>query len=170
MTIDVRALVRRRSDMQIEAFLADSVASAEGKLYVQGAGWNVINTAKVPVRHSRIGVGLIIRVPYTATNQMHKFEVYLQDADGNELPLADGPPETETPDGKIRRLGGQFNVGRPPTLQPGDEQLVALAINIDGLIFDRADSYKFVIELDGSPEKALPFRVNQVVQPGPIAS
>jgi hypothetical protein len=94
--------------------------------------------------------------------------VYLQDADGNELPLADAP-DAEAPDEKIRRLGGQFNVGRPPTLQPGDEQLIALAINLDGLTFDRADSYKFVIELDGSPEKELSFRVNQVLQPGPIA-
>jgi hypothetical protein len=156
--------------MQIEAFLADSVASAEGKLYVQGAGWNVINTVKVPTRQPRIGLGLIIRVPYTATNQMHKFELYLHDADGNELPLADAPPGTEMPDEKIRRLGGQFNVGRPPTLQPGDEQLVAMAINLDGLMFDRSDSYKFVIELDGSPEKELSFRVNQVLQPSPIAS
>lgn len=154
--------------MQVEAFLADSVASAEGKLYVQGAGWNVINTAKVPTRHPRIGLGLIIRVPYTATNQMHKFELYLEDADGNELPLADAPPGTEMPDEKIRRLGGQFNVGRPPTLQPGDEQLVAMAINLDGLMFDRQDSYKFVIELDGSREKELSFRVNQVLQPSPI--
>lgn len=156
--------------MQIEAFLADSVASAEGKLYVQGAGWNVINTVQVPARHPRIGIGLIIRVPYTATNQMHKFEIYLLDADGHELPLADAPPKTDVPDGTVRRLGGQFNVGRPPTLQPGDEQLVAMAINLDGLVFDRADSHRFVIELDGSPEKELPFRVNQVLQPGPISS
>ena len=156
--------------MQIEAFLADSVASAEGKLYVQGAGWNVINALKIPVRHARIGIGLIIRVPYTATNQMHKFAIYLRDLDENELPIADAPPEIEAPDGKIRRIGGQFNVGRPPPLQPGDEQLVAMAINVDGLTFDRPDSYKFVIELDGSPEKELPFRVNQVPQPGPIAS
>jgi hypothetical protein len=154
--------------MQLEAMLADSVVSSEGKLYVQGGGWNVINTAKVPTRHPRIGIALIVRVPYTATNQMHKFEVYLQDADGNELPLADAS-DAEAPDKKIRRLGGQFNVGRPPTLQPGDEQLIALAINLDGLTFDRADSYKFVIELDGSPEKELSFRVNQVLQPGPIA-
>jgi hypothetical protein len=160
----------RRSDVQVEAFLADSVASAEGKLYVQGAGWNVINTVQVPTRHPRIGLGLIIRVPYTATNQMHKFELYLEDSDGNELPLADAPPGTEMPDGKIRRLGGQFNVGRPPTLQPGDEQLVAMAINLDGLMFDRADSYRFVIELDGSRERELSFRVNQVLPPSPIGT
>jgi hypothetical protein len=48
-------------------------------------------------------------------------------------------------------------VGRPPTLPPGEEQLVALGVNIDGLVFDRADAYRFVIELDGSREKFLPF-------------
>ena len=154
--------------MEIEAFLADSVESVEGKLYVLGAGWNVLNTPALPFRQPRIGVGLIIRVPYTATNQMHVFELTLQDADGQELPMADAPPEAETPDGKIRRLGGQFNVGRPPTLQPGDEQLIALAVNIDGLAFERADAYRFVIELDGSPEKELPFRVVPAFQATPL--
>jgi hypothetical protein len=156
--------------MEVDAFLADSVVSVEGKLYVQGAAWNVLNTTQVPTQHPRIGIGIIIHVPYTATNQMHKFEVYLLDADDKELPLADAPPGAENPNGKIRRFGGQFNVGRPPTLQPGDEQLVALAMNIDGLEFDRADAYRFVVELDGSREKFLPFRVNHVVQPGAVAS
>src|SRR5512132_2160368 len=112
----------RRSDMEIDAFLADSVVSVEGKLYAQGAAWNVLNTTQIPTRHPRIGIGVIFHVPYTATNQMHRFEVYLLDADDNELPLGDAPSEAEQPEGKIRRLGGQFNVGRPPTLQPGDEQ------------------------------------------------
>jgi hypothetical protein len=151
--------------MEVDAFLADSVVSVEGKLYVQGAAWNVLNVTKLPARQSRIGIGIIIHVPYTATNQLHKFEVYLLDADDKELPLGDAPPEAEEPDGKVRRLGAQFNVGRPPTLQPGDEQLVALAVNLDGLEFDRADAYRFVIELDGSREKFLPFRVHHVVQP-----
>ncbi|HEU4396310.1 MAG TPA: hypothetical protein VFU54_00570 [Actinomycetota bacterium] len=156
--------------MEIEAFLADSVVSVEGKLYVQGAAWNVLNTTQIPTRHPRIGIGVIVHVPYTATNQLHKFEIYLLDADDNELPLGDAPPEGEQPEGKIRRLGGQFNVGRPPTLQPGDEQLVAMAVNIDGLEFERADAYRFVVELDGSREKFLPFRVHHVVQPGVVAS
>jgi hypothetical protein len=154
--------------MEIEAFLADSVESVEGKLYVLGAGWNVLHTPSLPFRQPRIGIGLIIRVPYTATNQMHGFELTLQDADGQELPMGDAPAEAGTPDGKIRRFGGQFNVGRPPSLQPGDEQLIALAVNIDGLEFERADAYRFVIELDGSPEKELPFRVLPTFQATPL--
>jgi hypothetical protein len=154
--------------MEVEAFLADSVESVEGKLYVLGAGWNVLNTRTVPFRQPRIGVGLIIRVPYTATNQMHTFELTLQDADGQELPMGDAPSNAETPDGKVRRFVGQFNVGRPPTLQPGDEQLITLAVNIDGLEFERADAYRFVVELDGSPEKELPFRVVPAFQATPL--
>lgn len=57
--------------MEVDAFLADSIVSAEGKLYVQGAGWNKIQATSFPFRHSRIGIGVIIHVPYTATNQVH---------------------------------------------------------------------------------------------------
>jgi hypothetical protein len=159
----------RRMWMEIDAFLADSVAVAEGKLYAQGVGWNVIHTAFLPVRHDRIGIGAIVRVPYTATNQKHSFSIYLIGSSNNDpLPLADAPPGVETLDGKIRRLGGQFNVGRPPTVQPGDEQLVPVGINIDGLEFDEADSYQFVIELDGTKVKELRFRISQVIQPAPV--
>jgi hypothetical protein len=156
--------------MEVDAFLADSVESVDGKLYVLGAAWNILTTTQLPTRHPRIGVGIIIHVPYTATNQMHRFEVYLLDADDTELPLGDVPPGAEESNAKVRRFGGQFNVGRPPTLQPGDEQLVPLALNIDGLMFERADTYRFVIELDGSREKFLPFRVYHHVQPGAMSN
>lgn len=154
--------------MEVEALLADSVVAAEGKLYVQGGGWNVLNVNQLPYRLARVGVALIVRIPYTATNQPHKFELFLRDADGSELPLGDAPPGIEAPEGKIRRLGGEFNVGRPPTIQAGDEQLIALAINVDGLQFERADRYEFVLELDGTEVKHLGFRVLQIPQVGPI--
>jgi hypothetical protein len=156
--------------MEVEAFLADSITNAEGKLYVLGAAWNILNTQAMPLRFPRIGIGLIFRVPYTATNQIHRFEVYLVDADGQEVPLGDAPPGIEAADGKIRRLGSQFNVGRPPTVQPGDEQLVAVAMNLDGLEFSRAESYSFKIELDGTVVKELPFRVNHAIQTTPMMS
>ncbi len=165
-----QTIQRRTIVMDVEAFLADSVTNAEGKLYVLGAAWNILHTQALPFRQARIGIGLIFRVPYTATNQIHRFEVYLVGADGQEVPLGDAPPGIEASDGKIRRLGGQFNVGRPPIVQPGDEQLVAVAMNLDGLEFSRADSYSFKIELDGTVVNVLPFRVNHAVQPAPMMS
>ncbi len=147
--------------MEVDAFVADSVVAVEGKLYAQGAGWNVINTTALPVRHSRIGIGLIIRVPYTATNQMHRFEVRLDDSDGGRIPLGDAPLGVESEDGKVYAVGGQFNVGRPPMLPAGDEQIVVVALNLDGLVFARADAYNVVIEIDGIEVNRLPIRVAQ---------
>ena len=78
--------------MELDAFVADSVVAVDGKLYAQGAGWNVITTPQLPVRHARIGLGLIIHVPYTATNTMHRFDVRLDDSDGGRVALGDAPP------------------------------------------------------------------------------
>jgi hypothetical protein len=156
--------------MKITALLADSCVNAEGKLYIQGAGWNIINVPTLPYIQDRIGIGLIVHVPYTATNQEHRFELTLVDADETELPIADAPqgvelpPDVEAADGKIRKLQGRFNVGRPPTLPAGDDQVIALAVNINGLPFNELGQYSFVIKLDGSEEERLSFRVQQPPQ------
>ena len=50
-------------DIELDAFLADSVASVQGKLYALGAGWNRIAVALFPARHDRVGIGLLFRVP-----------------------------------------------------------------------------------------------------------
>lgn len=147
--------------MEVDAFLADSVVTADGKLYVQGGGWNNINAAQMPHQHDRIGIGILIYVPYTATNEQHSLDISLEDADGNELLLGDPPPGVRSEDGKVRHFGVQFNVGRPPTIAPGDEQVVPFALNINGLQFERADRYAFVISVDGTAMKRLSFRLHQ---------
>jgi len=153
-------------EITVEAFLADSVVNPDGKLYVQGGAWNVIHTQVLPFRQSRIGIGVIVRVPYQlATNEAHKFELRLENADGEQLSLADAPPGTNVPDGKVRKIGGDFPVGRPPGVQPGDEQSVAIAVNIDGLLFERDGVYRFVVSIDGRDLRQLRFRINLLSQP-----
>jgi hypothetical protein len=144
--------------MEVDAFLADSVVSADGKLYVHGAGWDVITTQSLPVRHSRIGIGVIIHVPYTATNQAHDLEVRLEDADGQVVALSSRPP-SESGAEPVTKFSGQFNVGRPPTLPPGSAQIVAIAMQIDGMLFEKVGGYRFIVSIDGSDVKALPFRL-----------
>jgi streptogramin lyase len=51
---------------EVEGFLANSGVVARRKLHVQGAGWNVVYTQSLPRRHPRIGIGLVVRVAYTA--------------------------------------------------------------------------------------------------------
>ena len=156
--------------MDVEALLADSAVSAEGKLYLQGAGWNIINAPTLPIRVPRIGLGMVISVPWTETNRPHQFEVRLLDADGHILPLADAPPGVEMEDGKIRRLGASVSVGRPPSVAPGDEQLVPIAMNIDGLVFNDQGRFEFVVSVDDEDMKHLPIRVVVMGDSGPILS
>jgi hypothetical protein len=150
--------------METDALLADSVAIAEGKVYIQGGGWNLINVTGFPFRQDRVGLALVVKVPYTATNQEHRFRLTLQDEDGEGVILGDAPPGVETEDGKIRAVEGSFNIGRPPLLPPGDEQMVPLALNLDGTTFDRPGRFGFVFEIDGSEVNRLSFRVQQPPQ------
>jgi hypothetical protein len=141
--------------MEIEAFLADSVVSAEGKLYVQGAGWNVITAPGFPTRHPRIGIGVIVSVAYNETNTEHHLAVRLEDEDGQELPFSgQGGEETAR-----ARVGADFNVGRPANLPPGEEQIIAMAINLDGLVFQHPGRYQLVVAVDGDDLKKLGFRL-----------
>jgi hypothetical protein len=50
-------------------------------------------------------------------------------------------------------------LGRPPVLQPGDAQTIPFAVNLDGMEFDKAGAYVFVIAINGTPLRRLPFRV-----------
>jgi hypothetical protein len=154
------------AQITVDALLADSVVVAEGKLYVQGGGWNMLNTPVVPVRHPRIGIGLVMHIPYQLADNMPKsFALSLEDADGNLVPLADAPPSPTGPGGKLTTIQGSFTVGRPAGVEPGAEQPLPLAANIDGLMIEKAGSYVFRFTVDGVEIKALPFRVNHVTQP-----
>ena len=154
--------------MEVEAMLADSVVTAEGKFFIQGGGWEQITVLQIPAMHDRLGVAALIRVPYTATNQAHEFEVFVRNADANELPIADAPRGSDAPDGKLHRLGTQFNMGRPPHIQPGDDQHIPIAVNLNNLAFEAPGQYSVVIEIDGTEVKRLPFRVQLAQQMRPV--
>ncbi len=145
---------RAEISTEVTAFLADSVVVAEGKLYVQGAGWNIIWVPTFPAQHDRIGVGILVRVPWTSTNEVHVLGVHLEDGDGRAMPVGRGPD-----DEPVFALGGQFSVGRPPTMPHGDDQIVPVAMNLNALVFDHPDRYSFVVSLDDEPRARLPFRV-----------
>ena len=154
--------------MRVVSFLADSVVVAEGKMYVQGAGWDTIATAQLPTRHSRLGIGTLIRVPYGETNIQHRFEIRVEDPDGKEVSLGEAPPGTPSADKKIHRIGSAFVIGRPPTVSAGDEQILPIAANLDGLLFEAAGTYRVVIAIDGEDVESLPFRLTVMAQVGPL--
>lgn len=104
-----------------------------------------------------VGLGFLITVPLLRTNQQHKVEVQLLTEDGQPVrpPQPDGDDTAEPVQFEM-----VFNVGRPPGLQPGDDQLVAGAVNLPALPMPAAGKYEFVISLDGDPQTRLVFRVS----------
>ena len=150
--------------MRVDCFLADSVVSAEGKLYAQGIGWNAIAVAAFPALHDRIGVGAVVHVPYTATNEAHSLEVRIEQ-DGRVMTLAPGGavPEGVEPPTSIR---AEFNVGRPPQLAPGAEQRVCFAMNLNALRFDEPGNSEVVVTIDGvDQDNRLVFTLQQAAAP-----
>lgn len=145
---------------EMDAMLCDSAVAADGKLYVQGAGWDTLNTKALPFAVPRIGLAMVIKVPYTLTNMNHRLEIKMIGEDSDE-PIPLGPP---VPDGQggMRSLSGivaQFAVGRPANLVSGVSQAVTLAMNIDQMVFSRAGQYAIHMTIGDEEIKRLCFRV-----------
>ena len=134
-------------DIELDAFLADSVASVQGKLYALGAGWNRIAVALFPARHDRVGIGLLFRVRAGSPAEPRRFELRLIGPAGEELTLGSGS------EGPVNRIGGEFTAGG------ADEQIVPIALNLNGLALPAAGAYRVMISMQGEDVKTLPFTV-----------
>jgi len=137
--------------VEVDAFLADSVVAVQGKLYALGVGWNRIAVPAFPARHDRIGIGLLFRLPRGTPNERRRFEIRIDGPGGQEIRLGAGPDGAQG-----GRLGGEFTAGS------ADEQIVPIALNLNGMPLAAPGDYRFVVSLGGEDLKALPFRVAQL--------
>lgn len=126
--------------------LADAAASAEGKLYIHGAGWNRINVASFPVTYA-FAVAVQLCIPWTDTNQPCRIEFDIVDDDERSI----------FPD-EAQKINGEIVAGRPPALEVGDEQVVSIALRVNPE-FQRPGHYTAVIRLDGVIANRARFRV-----------
>jgi hypothetical protein len=121
--------------MRITTFmLADHAEAVSGKLYVTGGCWNQVFAPQFPARHGHLSVAMAIQVPWTATNEKHSVEIRVSDADGVSILPS--------------KLGGEFEVGRPPGWRPGDDNLLVVVFNIEGMTFTKAGQYAFAALVD----------------------
>jgi hypothetical protein len=143
--------------MEVDAMLCNYAEAEGGKLYVSGAGISLMWVGAQPPHVVNFFVGAVVQVPYTATNQPHRVTVRLEELDGpSVLPwVPDGHPDTPPP----VVLENEFNVGRPPGIDPGEAQSVPLAFGFVGLPLSTVGSYTVVVEIDGTEMRRLPFRV-----------
>src|ERR671910_1901483 len=136
--------------MEVDAFLADSVVAVQGKLYALGVGWNRIVVATFPARHDRIGIGLLFRLPAGTRNERRRFDLRVEGPDGGEIQLGTAPGGTGG------RLGGEF------TARAGDEQIVPIALNLNGMPLTATSDYRFVVSLGGDEGQGLSVSGGQI--------
>jgi hypothetical protein len=153
--------------IKVDAFLADSAETVQGKIYAMGIGWNNLFSQTFPLIYPRMALAAIISIPYTATNSNHKYRVYLEDADARRISLQPGGEQGEE-NPKMLDFGTDFNVGRPPLLPPGDPQVVPVSLVFDQLFIETPGMYSWVITIDGQELTRLHMRVVQLAQPGQL--
>jgi hypothetical protein len=149
--------------VRIRAFLADSVQSVDGKLYVLGAGWNRLATRRFPARHDRIGIGaLIVLGPGEAGR--HSLTVRLLDPDERPRTLATDP------EGAARQAI-RIGFGAGVATDGLEETVVPFALNLDGLVFAEPGIHAFELSIDDEQPERLPFKVDLAPEPtaGPDA-
>lgn len=148
--------------MNMTALLCDfAQVSADGKLYVSGAGISRILSVKADPLIVNIALALQVEVDWNETNKMHKLVVELIDdapdgAQRIDLPL-DVPPNV--PEEAQGRFYAEFNVGRAPDMQPGEPSLVPLALTLFGMQLPHPGTYFFAVKLDDEDVAQIRFRL-----------
>jgi hypothetical protein len=126
--------------MNVTLILSDFVEVAEGKLYILGGGWTFKGQG------TPMGVGIIIEVPWDATNRVHSWTLRLVDADGQAVraPFGEGG-------GQPVVVEGQVDVGWPAGHPSGTPLNVPLGINFGPIPLPPGQRFTFVLEVDGEP-------------------
>lgn len=127
--------------MLAKLLLGDLARVSEGKLDVLGAGWKF--TGPGP---TNLGIGVVIQVPGSELNTLHKFDIRLLDAT-NGLALGnDGRP--------IMQISGEANVQSAPGIFLSAPVTLPLAFNAAGLELQPGTEYVVQLTVDGQTEPA----------------
>jgi len=128
-------------------FTADHAAVENGKVYVNGGFWDVLNQPSYPAQVS-MSLVAVISVPSRAYLEDHRVTVEMVDADEERLPL---------------KIEGNVRVGAAPHLNPGEPSTLPLAFPLNGVLLERAGDYWFVLSVDGDELARYHIRAIQMV-------
>ena len=134
---------------EIEVLMvANHVEAINGLLYLSGGGWTDLRRpaapqgGPVPVNH--MGIAIAILVGWNDTNQRHRLDVRLENADGRDLVT----------------LQADVEVGRPPGLPVGSDLRTVMGINVE-FQFPSAGIYRIVAAVAGN-RRSISFRVHDI--------
>jgi hypothetical protein len=153
--------------MEATVLICDYAQVHAGKLYVVGAGANLVGTlSTAPPYPIGLAAALMITIPWNAHNHLHRLKVSLVSEDGQTVEFATPQPGQDVPEEDRGSLILQFNAGRSPLLQPGDSSLMPLAIPLNVPV-PVLGGYTLNVDIDGSIEATAKFRVVAVQTPTP---
>ena len=131
-------------------FTADHAEAVNGKLYINGGGWNRLGFPFFPQVLPNMAVVAIVEVPFAKYQAEHQFEIKMVDPDGAALAL---------------KIDGNFRVGADPNMNYGDPTLMPFALPVHNLLIQGPGDYSFVFSIDGKELGRYPIRVMQVAIP-----
>ena len=133
--------------MRVTILLADHAEVADGKLFVNGGGWDV--TGPGPTTGS---VAVLLFVPWDRANSPIEFVLKLVGEDGQD-PFIAGSPQPFA-------ASGQLEVGRPVGVLKGAELPVPVAISFGPLQLQANARYEWRLTVDAEENEnwRLPFR------------
>jgi hypothetical protein len=138
------------------AFLAESVAVAGGRLFVQGAGFANLRVPALPAYPGRIGAGVLLQVPDGRAGEEIPLVLRLEGPDGEPVGIASQPGAEVLVAAEVE---GTLVPEPAPNGSPLDHQLVPIAFNLDGLKLEAPGVHTLVVEVDGERITEVPFGV-----------
>jgi hypothetical protein len=108
--------------MDADLILCDHAEAVNGKLYINGGGWNVLFAPGVPVSMS---LAIVLDVGWNEANVRHALRVELRTADG----------ELVETNGQGISIPVSVEVGRPPGIKPGSTLVTPMALGFQGIVF-----------------------------------
>jgi hypothetical protein len=128
------------------AVLADAAVVEGGKLYIHGAGWDVISASSFPASHPSMALAFIVRVEYSEALTDLMLFIELLDDDGNPM---------------MNTIEGKLNVGHPAGSLRGHPILVPQALTFRLLKFEKPGVFTFRISTGDAELHRGQFRVVQ---------
>ena len=145
--------------MQVNLMLADYATVHQGKLFISGAGINLMVISAAEPYVLNFGLGITVDIPWTATNQTHRLRIALVDTDEHIVPINTPMPGAAVPQEDQGTILGNFNVGRSPSMEVGEDSIMPLAFQFPNLVVPHPGTYKITMQIDGAEVACARFRV-----------
>lgn len=152
--------------LKIDQMLADFAQVHERKLFISGAGINLLNaTPDAGSFIVRFYLAITIRASHEDEGQ-HKFRISILDPSGNSVPIMENQgSEIDSQD--IGKLIGALSLSSPPTEPIDREAIIPLAFGFGSLRVSQPGSYQLITEI-GSVTSSINFDVVTPPAPKPM--